>query len=144
MARRFVIHEHQARTHHFDFRLEQDGVLKSWAVPKGAPEASGVKRLAVQVEDHALEYANFEGTIPRGEYGAGAVRIWDNGTYDLHEWTPDKIVLTLHGARVEGDYSLVRFKKGGDHDGSSLSKRNEAPVGYRAVVAMRTPDMQTP
>jgi DNA ligase D-like protein (predicted 3'-phosphoesterase) len=113
MLPRFVIQEHEARTHHFDFRLERDGVLKSWAVPKEVPEEPGVKRLAIQVEDHALEYGGFEGTIRAGEYGAGTVRIWDCGSYDLHEWTRDKIVFTLHGARVEGAYSLVRFKRGG-------------------------------
>ena len=124
MTRTFVIHEHHARTHHFDFRLEKDGVLKSWAVPKGVPDEPGIKRLAIQVEDHALAYGGFEGTIPEGEYGAGIVRIWDGGTYDLHEWTPDKIVFTLHGARLEGDYSLVRLKKGGERDWL-LIKRKE-------------------
>jgi bifunctional non-homologous end joining protein LigD len=124
MTQTFVVHEHHARTHHFDFRLEKDGVLKSWAVPKGVPEESGVKRLAIQVEDHALEYGDFEGTIPAGEYGAGRVRIWDSGTYDLHDWTPDKIVFTLHGARLGGNYSLVRFKKGGEH-GWLLMKRKQ-------------------
>jgi DNA ligase D-like protein (predicted 3'-phosphoesterase) len=116
MTGTFVIQEHQARTHHFDFRLEKDGVLKSWAVPKGLPLEPGVKRLAIQVEDHPLEYANFEGTIPAGNYGAGIVRIWDHGFYELHQWAPDKIVFTLHGARVEGNYSLVRFKSGGEHE----------------------------
>lgn len=110
MSLRFVIQEHQARTHHFDFRLEKEGVLKSWAVPKGVPDEPGTKRLAIQVDDHALEYGGFEGTIPAGEYGAGTVRIWDRGHYDLHEWTHDKIVFTLHGERLEGTYSLVRFK----------------------------------
>jgi bifunctional non-homologous end joining protein LigD len=124
MNTRFVIQEHQARTHHFDFRLEKDGVLKSWAVPKGVPEEPGTKRLAIQVEDHPLEYGGFEGAIPAGQYGAGTVRIWDRGTCDLKEWTPDKIVFTLHGARFEGNYSLVRFKKGGEHDWL-LIKRKE-------------------
>jgi DNA ligase D-like protein (predicted 3'-phosphoesterase) len=120
----FIVHEHQARTHHFDFRLEKDGVLKSWAVPKGVPEEPGTKRLAIQVEDHPLEYGDFEGTIPQGQYGAGTVRIWDRGTYDLHEWIHAKIVFTLHGARLEGNYSLVRFKSGGAHDWL-LIKRKE-------------------
>jgi bifunctional non-homologous end joining protein LigD len=116
MSHHFVIQEHQARTHHFDFRLEKDGVLKSWAVPKGVPESPGVKRLAIEVEDHALEYGGFEGTIPAGEYGAGTVRIWDEGDYDLHEWASDKIVFTLHGMRLQGGYSLVRFKRGGERE----------------------------
>ena len=116
MSLRFVIQEHQARTHHFDFRLERDGVLKSWAVPKGIPESPGVKRLAIQVEDHAPEYGGFEGTIPGGKYGAGTVRIWDEGYYEPHEWTQDKIVFTLHGLRLEDNYSLVRFKGGSERD----------------------------
>jgi bifunctional non-homologous end joining protein LigD len=126
MPSRFVIQEHQARTHHFDFRLEKDGVLKSWAVPKGVPEEPGVKRLAIQVEDHALEYGGFEGTIPAGEYGAGTVRIWDCGSYEPHEWTRDKIVFTLHGTRLEGTYSLVRFKGGGENQWLLIKSREHA------------------
>lgn len=76
----FVLHEHFSRHHHFDFRLEHDGVLASWAVPKGLPEKPGERRLAIQVEDHALSYGDFEGTIPEGEYGAGEVKIADEGT----------------------------------------------------------------
>lgn len=116
MTSTFVIQEHQARSHHYDFRLEKDGVLKSWAVPKGVPEDAGTKRLAIQVEDHDLEYGNFEGTIPAGSYGAGSVRIWDRGTCELKEWSPDKIVFTLHGFRIEGNYSLVRFRRAGAQD----------------------------
>src|SRR5437867_3722513 len=96
---RFVVQEHQARTHHFDFRLEKDGVFKSWAVPKGLPDAVGVKRLAIQVEDHELEFGAFEGTIPQGEYGAGEIRVWDSGTYELFEWAEDYIRVKLKGAR---------------------------------------------
>jgi len=122
---RFVIQEHEARTHHFDFRLEKDGVLKSWAVPKGVPEAVNIKRLAIQVEDHPLEYAGFEGTIPTGQYGAGTVRIWDSGHYECHEWEPDKIVFTLHGRRLEGTYSLVRFEGGGPHSWLFIKQRKK-------------------
>lgn len=82
---RFVIQEHSARTLHFDFRLERDGVFKSWAIPKGLPERQGVRRLAIRVADHTLAFGDFEGTIPEGEYGAGNVEIWDRGTYELHE-----------------------------------------------------------
>ena len=112
----FVVQEHTARTHHFDFRLEKDGVYKSWAVPKGIPVEPGLKRLAVQVEDHALEYGHFEGEIPPGQYGAGTVSIWDKGQYEVHEWTPARIVVSLEGSRLVGRYSLVRFKRGKERD----------------------------
>ena len=107
---RFVVQEHDATHLHFDFRLALDGVLKSWAVPKGVPEEPKVRRLAVQVEDHPLEYASFEGTIPKGEYGGGTVKIWDDGPFLLKERTPDKYVVELQGRRLKGPYALVRFK----------------------------------
>jgi DNA ligase D-like protein (predicted 3'-phosphoesterase) len=107
----FVIQKHHARNLHWDFRLEMDGVLKSWAVPKEPPTEPGLKRLAVQVEDHELEYADFEGDIPEGEYGAGKVEIWDNGTYELIDRKPKKIAFELHGAKLEGKYTLVQFGK---------------------------------
>jgi len=91
-------------------RLEMDGVLKSWAVPKTPPTESGVKRLAVEVEDHPVEYANFEGTIPEGQYGAGTVEIWDKGRYILKERDEDKLVFEIKGAKLRGEYCLVRFK----------------------------------
>jgi bifunctional non-homologous end joining protein LigD len=109
----FVIQEHKARTLHYDFRLERDGVLKSWALPKGLPENTGVRRLAIQVEDHSLAFGSFEGTIRDGEYGAGEVAIWDRGSYDLQEWLEDRIVVKLNGSRVNGTYILVRFPKQG-------------------------------
>lgn len=137
MTARFVIQEHQARTHHFDFRLEKDGVLKSWAVPKGVPEAPGIRRLAIQVEDHPLEYGGFEGTIPSGQYGAGTVRIWDSGTYDLHEWTGDRIVFTLHGNHLRGTYSLLRFK---GENGWLLMKHRKP--GYRSPALRSTPEQE--
>jgi DNA ligase D-like protein (predicted 3'-phosphoesterase) len=111
---RFVIQEHFARAHHFDFRLEKDGVFKSWAVPKGIPTKTGVKRLAVQVEDHALEWGEFEGEIPPGEYGAGTVHVWDRGTYKSQEWQPNRIGFVLRGMKLQGRYELVRFKQAGD------------------------------
>ena len=120
---KFVVQKHRARTLHYDFRLERDGVFKSWAVPKGVPEATGVRHLAVQVPDHALEYGDFEGEIPAGEYGAGTVEIWDRGTYELHEWTGGTIAFTLHGQRLEGSYSLIRFKRKGERDWLLLKRR---------------------
>ncbi len=107
---RFVIQKHQATRLHYDFRLEMDGVLKSWAVPKEPPTKSGVKRLAVQVEDHDLDYIDFEGTIPEGMYGAGTVEIWDKGTYTLRTRKEKKIEFTLHGSKLKGDYVLIRFR----------------------------------
>jgi bifunctional non-homologous end joining protein LigD len=107
---RFVVHEHKATHLHWDFRLEKDGMLKSWAVPKGPSEDKTVKRLAVQVEDHELSYIDFQGTIPDGEYGAGKVKIWDKGTYSLESETPKRIVVELKGKRLKGRYSLVHLK----------------------------------
>ncbi|MGH9390136.1 MAG: DNA polymerase ligase N-terminal domain-containing protein [Vicinamibacteria bacterium] len=112
--RRFVVQRHRARTLHYDFRLEKRGVLKSWAVPKGPPEAPGERRLAIETENHPLEYGEFEGRIPRGEYGAGTVEIWDRGTYETIDWTKDKIAFVLHGRRLKGLYALVRFRRGGE------------------------------
>ncbi len=108
---RFVVHEHRATRLHFDFRLERGGVLKSWAVPKGVPERPGVRHLAIETEDHPLEYIDFAGTIPEGEYGAGTVSIWDAGTYDARTWEPDKIEVMLNGQRLHGRYVFIRFKK---------------------------------
>jgi len=114
---RFVVHEHHATRLHWDFRLEYAGVLKSWAVPKGPSMDPADRRLAIQVEDHALAYGNFEGVIPVGEYGAGEVSIWDQGTYeplgDLGEGLQrGHIAFVLHGSRLTGEFALVRFRKG--------------------------------
>ncbi len=107
----FVIQKHHARKLHYDFRLEMNGVLKSWAVPKEPTAQEGIKRLAVQVEDHDLDYANFEGEIPEGEYGAGKVEIWDKGTYEMIDKNEKKIVFDLHGEKLNGRYMLVQFGK---------------------------------
>jgi bifunctional non-homologous end joining protein LigD len=107
---RFIVQEHHARRLHWDFRLELDGVLKSWAVPKGPPIELGVKRLAVEVEDHPLSYFGFEGTIPAGGYGAGEVKVWDKGFYVLELREPRKYHVLLKGRRLKGDYRLINFK----------------------------------
>jgi bifunctional non-homologous end joining protein LigD len=107
----FVVQEHHARALHFDLRLEKDGVLKSWAVPKGIPETSTQRHLAVETEDHPFEYAKFEGSIPKGQYGAGTVKIWDKGTYETKFWDENKIEFTLNGQRLNGRYVLVWLKK---------------------------------
>jgi bifunctional non-homologous end joining protein LigD len=103
---RFVIHEHSARRLHWDLRLERDGALASWAVPKGLPEAPKENRFAAATEDHPLEYLDFEGEIPKGQYGAGTIKIWDSGTYDCLKWEPRKIEVALHGRRLDARYAL--------------------------------------
>lgn len=108
--KRYVIQKHQATQLHYDLRLERDGVLKSWAVPKGVPEDTGIRRLAIQVEDHPADYATFEGTIPHGQYGAGTVQIWDHGFYQTNKWTDEKIELVLTGQRLHGPYAMIKMK----------------------------------
>ena len=104
---RFVVQKHQSSHLHYDFRLEMEGVLKSWAVPKGVPVEPAVRRLAVQVEDHPVEYIDFAGTIPEGAYGAGTVEIWDKGTFELEKRVPDRLEFTLKGERLSGGYALI-------------------------------------
>ena len=107
VANRFVVQKHQSAHLHYDFRLEMNGVLKSWAVPKGVPVESGVRRLAVQVEDHPVDYINFAGTIPAGEYGAGTVGIWDKGTFEIERKEPDRLEFRLAGEKLLGEYVLI-------------------------------------
>ena len=104
----YVIQKHKATNLHYDLRLEINRVLKSWALPKQPPKAKGIKRLAIQVEDHPLDYATFEGTIPEGNYGAGKVEIWDKGTYELIDKTTKKIEVKLHGKKLKGNYVLIK------------------------------------
>jgi bifunctional non-homologous end joining protein LigD len=113
---RFVLHEHFSRHHHFDLRLERDGVLVSWAVPRGLPEKAGERRLAIAVEDHPLDYIGFEGSISDGDHGAGEVKIADTGPYESLAWTADRIEVFLRGARISGKFVLIRFKKAGDKE----------------------------
>jgi len=114
VAKVFVVQEHHARRLHYDFRLERNGVLKSWAVPKGVPLSSDEKRLAVETEDHPIEYASFEGTIPAGQYGAGTVKIWDKGSYEAKVWSESMIEFNLNGEKLKGRFVLVRLKKAGE------------------------------
>src|SRR5216117_2241062 len=108
----FVVQEHHATRLHWDLRLEHDGVLASWAVPNGIPDDPKRNHLAVRTEDHPLEYLEFHGEIPKGQYGAGTMTIWDRGTYEAEKWRNDEIILTFHGERLQGRYALIRTGKG--------------------------------
>jgi bifunctional non-homologous end joining protein LigD len=130
----FVVQEHHARRLHWDFRLERDGVLVSWALPKGVPDDPGVNHLAVHTEDHPLEYAGFHGEIPRGEYGAGAVTIWDHGTYEVLKWDQREVKVNLHGERLAGGYVL--FATGGKN---WMIHRERLPLPATLAPMLATP-----
>lgn len=132
----FVVQEHHARGLHWDFRLEHDGVLVSWAVPKGVPEEPSRDHFARQTEDHPLEYAGFSGVIPRGEYGAGTVTIWDRGHYELVKWRPGEIKVILHGRRLSGGYTLYRTR---DDDWMLHRERIALPDWVAPMMAQLTP-----
>jgi DNA ligase D-like protein (predicted 3'-phosphoesterase) len=106
----FVVHEHDATHLHYDLRLEINGVLRSWAIPKEPPGKEGVKRLAIQTEDHPLEYADFEGKIPEGMYGAGTMRIWDSGEFSIEKDKDNELLFELKGKKLLGKYALIRTK----------------------------------
>jgi bifunctional non-homologous end joining protein LigD len=111
----FVVQRHSARALHYDLRLERDGVLLSWALPRGVPLRAGERSLAVHVEDHPLDYADFEGEIPRGEYGGGSVEVWDRGTYELERERRDgTLTVILHGEKLQGEWALVPAHLGGE------------------------------
>ncbi len=122
---RFVIQEHHATRLHWDLRLELDGVLKSWAIPKEPGRIPNKKYLAIQVEDHDLDYIDFEGEIEEGHYGAGRVNIWDNGTFDLIERSENKVIFTIHGKKLKGDFCLVRFQKAGEKQWLFFKKKTK-------------------
>src|SRR5687768_14881110 len=143
----FVIQKHAASHLHYDLRLEVDGVMKSWAVPKGPSADPSVKRLAMQVEDHPIEYNTFEGTIPKGEYGGGTVMLWDRGTYTSDvAASPDEeelaireglkrgdLKITFHGERLHGSFALIRMKY--SRDGSASSKPQWLLIKHRDEYA---------
>ena len=131
----FVVQEHHASSLHWDFRLEHDGVLASWALPKGLPMFPDENHLAVQVEDHPLEYGSFSGTIPTGEYGGGEVSIWDHGVYDCEKWRPREIMVVLHGRRVQGRYVL--FPTSGKN--WMIHRMDPAPEGFAPLPGRMSP-----
>jgi bifunctional non-homologous end joining protein LigD len=145
-VRRFVIQKHDASRLHFDFRLEMDGVLRSWAVPKGVPTKAGDRALAVEVEDHPMAYGKFEGIIPKGNYGAGTVMLWDRGHYTVASVAPErayregKIHLALAGQKLVGEWTLVRMPaREGDRGNNWLLIKNSGPV-HRAPLGAAARD----
>ena len=124
---RFVVQEHHARSLHWDVRLERDGVLASWAVPKGLPTEPDTVRLAVRTEDHPIEYLEFSGEIPAGEYGGGRMTIWDTGTYETEKWNPREVIVRLRGRRAEGRYVFIRTG-----DNWILRRSDPAPTATRS------------
>jgi bifunctional non-homologous end joining protein LigD len=133
----FVIQEHRARRLHWDFRLERDGVLVSWALPKGVPDDPAVNHLAVHTEDHPLEYGSFEGQIPRGEYGAGSVTIWDAGRYETLKWAPREVKVRLYGRRVSGEFALFQTR---GNQWMIHRDRQPLPAGLRPMLAVSRPE----
>lgn len=131
-ATRFVIQKHDATRLHYDFRLEMDGVLKSWAVPKGLPWKQGEKHLAVEVEDHPVEYATFEGIIPKGQYGGGTVMLWDQGKYYVYGEKPleslgkGRLHLVLDGKKAKGEWALIRIRGDSEKNQWLLLKATES------------------
>ena len=149
----FVVQKHAASHLHFDFRLELDGVMKSWAVPKGPSYDPTVRRLAMEVEDHPIEYNKFEGTIPQGEYGGGTVMLWDRGTYEAEDgggvdslrdgYTRGDLKFVLHGERLQGGWVLVRMKRPGRPQWLFIKHRDEYATRDRDVVDEITTSVTT-
>jgi len=155
---RFVIQKHDASSLHYDFRLEIDGALKSWAVPKGPSTDPSEKRLAIPTEDHPLNYADFEGTIPEDQYGGGTVLIWDRGTFTnitekddelqplIDAWKNGHLLVELHGEKISGGYALQRTGSGDDanwllikmNDGAADARRNPVSTEPGSVISDRT------
>jgi bifunctional non-homologous end joining protein LigD len=145
---RFVVQKHQGRSLHYDFRLEVDGVLKSWALPKGPSLDPAIKRLAVAVDDHPLEYANFEGVLPKGEYGAGPVMVWDCGTYtpedsnDVADCLANgELKFALYGQKLRGSWVLIRTRNGSwlliKHRDAYASEKDITKLAPRSVLSGR-------
>jgi len=139
----FIVHEHYATHLHFDFRLEKDGVLKSWAIPKGPSMSPKDKRLAIMVDDHALEYASYEGIIPEGQYGSGAVVIWDSGVYDLlgGSIAEGRLELVLKGRKLKGAFALIKMT-GKVKEWLLIKKKDEFAQAAFVMEPMITPALR--
>ncbi len=141
----FVVHKHQASRLHYDFRLEHNGVLLSWAIPKGPSLDPAIRRLAMAVEDHPLEYANFEGVIPEGEYGAGTVMVWDRGTYATvgsgftRGLTVGKLKFQLNGKKLKGSWALVRTRGATGRQRSWLLIKHRDPAATKKDITLSKP-----
>ncbi len=148
---RFVVQQHDATRLHWDLRLEHDGVLASWAIPNGIPADPADNRLAVRTEDHPLEYLEFHGEIPKGQYGAGTMTIWDEGTFDVHKWEERKVEVTFHGERLTGRYGLFPIGKAGDakhdwmiHRMDPPADPDRQPMPERLIPMMARPASELP
>src|SRR5436305_4477080 len=124
---RFVVQQHHATRLHWDLRLEHDGALASWAIPNGIPPDPADNRLAVRTEDHPLEYLDFHGEIPRGQYGAGTMTIWDTGAFELHKWEERKVEVTFHGERLHGRYGLFAIGRAPGQEKDWMIHRMDPP-----------------
>jgi bifunctional non-homologous end joining protein LigD len=143
---RFVIQQHHARALHWDLRLERDGVLVSWAVPRGLPRDQTRNHLAVHTEDHPMEYLTFAGDIPAGEYGGGRMKVYDTGTYETEKWRPAEVIVVLHGSKVSGRYVLFRTGKKGDSGREDwMVHRMDPPAdGWSPMPALVRPMRASP
>jgi bifunctional non-homologous end joining protein LigD len=152
-ALHFVIQKHAASHLHYDFRLELDGVMKSWAVPKGPSLDPSVRRLAMEVEDHPISYNSFEGTIPEGEYGGGTVMLWDRGTYEAEDgggaaslrrgYEKGDLKIVLHGKRLHGGWVLVRMRRPGRPQWLLIKHRDDDSDSTRDITAETTTSVTT-
>ena len=143
MSSRFVVHEHDSSHLHYDFRLELEGVLKSWVIPKGPSMNPSEKRLALLVQDHPLDYIDFEGVIPQGHYGAGAVVIWDRGSYELLEQEQGKVGFVLKGQKLKGAFTLMRLKgRGKGNEWLLIKRKDEYALPNWKLETTLTPERQ--